>query len=153
MCDVIPDLKYQSRFTSGIDGESIPTTGAFPHEKENRPMPGKIIIVEDEIIVAMDLSLRLQRLGYEIIGIFSSAEEALGECGKTRPDVVLMDFMLKGKLDGLQATKLIHSLYGTPVIMLSAMPENPGPVEPDGYLVKPYEMFGLKSAIEKALQN
>ncbi|MCK4595106.1 response regulator [bacterium] len=116
-------------------------------------MKEKIMIVEDEIIVAMDLCLRLQRLGYEVIGTFSTAEEAVKECGKTQPDVVLMDFTLKGELDGLQATELIHSLYNTPVIMLSAQPEKTGPVEPDGYLVKPYELFGLKRAIQNALKN
>ncbi len=116
-------------------------------------MKGKIMIVEDEVIVAMDLSLRLRRLGYEVIGKYSSAEEAVLACGKTHPDVVLMDFMLKGEMNGLQATELIHSLYNTPVIMLSAQPEITGPVKPDGYLVKPYEQFGLKRVIDSALMN
>ncbi|MCX7021730.1 MAG: response regulator [bacterium] len=119
----------------------------------NRPMPEKIIIVEDEIIVAMDLSLRLSRLGYDVIGVFSTAEEAVEQCGKTRPDVILMDFTLRGKMNGLEATKIIHSLYDTPVVMLSALPESTETVECDGYLVKPFELFGLKSTIENALKN
>ncbi|HUT98446.1 MAG TPA: response regulator [bacterium] len=121
--------------------------------KENRPMPEKIIIVEDEIIVAMDLSLRLSRLGYDVIGVFSTGEEAVEECGKTRPDIILMDYMLRGELNGLEATKLIHSLYDTPVVMLSALPQNPDTRECDGYLVKPFELFGLKSTIENTLKN
>jgi DNA-binding response OmpR family regulator len=116
-------------------------------------MPEKIIIVEDEIIVAMDLSLRLSRLGYDVIGIFSTGEEAVEQCGKTRPDLILMDFMLQGELNGLEATRLIHSLYDTPVVMLSALPENRETVECDGYLVKPFELFGLKNTIENALRN
>jgi CheY-like chemotaxis protein len=105
-------------------------------------MPEKIMIVEGEVIVAMVLSLRLRRLGYEVIGKYSTAEETVPACGKTHHDVVVMDFMLKGRLDGLQAPELIHSLYNTPVIMLSAQPESTGPVEPDSYLIKPYELFG-----------
>jgi len=122
-------------------------------QSANRPLPEKIIIVEDEIIVAMDLSLRLSRLGYDVIGIFSTGEEAVEQCGKTRPDVILMDFTLQGEMNGLQATRLIHSLYDTPVVMLSALPENKETVECDGYLVKPFEFFGLKSTIENVLKN
>jgi CheY-like chemotaxis protein len=116
-------------------------------------MPEKVIIVEDEIIVAMDLSLRLTRLGYEVIGVFSTGEEAVEQCGKTLPDIILMDYMLQGELNGLEATKLIHALYGTPVVMLSAIPETPAAGECDGYLVKPFELFGLKSTIENTLRN
>jgi CheY-like chemotaxis protein len=126
--------------------------GAAP-VKENQPMPEKIIIVEDEIIVAMDLSLRLSRLGYDVIGVFSTGEEAVEQCAKTRPDIILMDYMLRGELNGLEATKLIHSLYDTPVVMLSALPENTETRECDGYVVKPFEFFGLKRTIESVLQN
>jgi CheY-like chemotaxis protein len=122
-------------------------------QSATRPLVEKIIIVEDEIIVAMDLSLRLSRLGYDVIGIFSTGEEAVEQCGKTRPDVILMDFTLRGEMNGLQATRLIHSLYDTPVVMLSALPENSETVECDGYLVKPFELFGLKSTIENVLKN
>jgi CheY-like chemotaxis protein len=126
--------------------------GAAP-VKENQPMSEKIIIVEDEIIVAMDLSLRLSRLGYDVIGVFSTGEEAVEQCAKTRPDIILMDYTLRGNLNGLEATKLIHSLYDTPVVMLSALPQNSETRECDGYVVKPFELFGLKSTIENALRN
>lgn len=121
--------------------------------KANAASGKKIVIVEDELIVAMDLSLRLTRLGYDVIGVFSTAEEALELCGKAQPDLVLMDYMLKGELNGVQATELLHSLFGTPVVMLTAIPEGSGAVRCDGYLVKPYELGGLKRAIDEALKN
>lgn len=61
----------------------------------------RILVVEDEGIVAMDIQDRLQRLGYEVLGIAPSGEEALELCARTLPDLILMDIMLAGDLDGI----------------------------------------------------
>lgn len=116
----------------------------------------KIMIVEDEWITADDIRMSLQSLGYTVTSISSSGEEAIQKAGEERPDLVLMDIMLKGEMDGIEAARQIRSIYNIPIIYLTAYTdekilERASITEPFGYIVKPFINEDLKIAIEIAL--
>jgi PAS domain S-box-containing protein len=118
--------------------------------------PPSLLVVEDEAIVANDIKETLISLGYGVAGIAKSGESALEKVAVTRPDLVLMDINLAGRMDGIEAAGRIHGAYGTPVIFLTAyadpaLLERAKVTEPYGYIVKPYDERGLHSAIEMAL--
>uniref|UniRef100_UPI0026F022BB ATP-binding response regulator n=1 Tax=Gracilinema caldarium TaxID=215591 RepID=UPI0026F022BB len=116
----------------------------------------KIIICEDENIVALDIKRHLERFGYEILGMYDKAEEAITACPAINPDLVLMDIQLSGSMDGLDASKLIYKKYNIPVVMLTAYADDITLSRvkdglPFGYILKPFEERELKTAIEIAL--
>ena len=118
----------------------------------------KVMIVEDEIIIAVDLRNELQNLGYSICSFASSAEKAIKTAEQEKPDVVLMDIRLKGEMDGFEAAREIHSRYGIPTIFMTALPyehikEMTGITEPYEYIAKPFQADALQSAIESVLQK
>ena len=118
----------------------------------------KLLIVEDEEIVAFDLEDILKSLGYEVSAIVASGEEAIATCTTIKPDLVLMDIMLKGDMDGTQAAEVINKHFNIPVIYLTAYGDNKTlnrakTTEPFGYLVKPFEERELHTAIEIALSR
>ena len=79
-----------------------------------------IMLVEDEIIVAADVKNRLESMGYDVLGIFDTGEEAIQKAGELRPNLILMDIVLKGELDGIDAAQKIRELYDIPIIYLTA---------------------------------
>jgi len=79
----------------------------------------KVFIVEDEVIVAESLNDQLQSLGYTVVGQATSGEEALQKITNNLPDLVLMDIMLKGEMDGVETAKEVRDLHGIPVVFLS----------------------------------
>jgi len=116
----------------------------------------RILVVEDERIVAEDIKLRLNGLAYTVCGIAFSGEEAVKKIGEMRPDLVLMDIILEGSMDGIEAASLVKSRFGIPVIYLTAYAddktlERAKMTEPFGYLLKPFEDRDLKTTIEMAL--
>ncbi|MBN1531986.1 MAG: response regulator [Spirochaetes bacterium] len=116
----------------------------------------RILIVEDEALVAISIRKKLEKNGYEIIDISTSGEEALRTCASRRPDLVLMDIKLKGNMDGIDAAERIRELYDLPVIYLTAFSnveilERAKISAPYGYIVKPYNDRELFSNIEIAL--
>jgi PAS domain S-box-containing protein/diguanylate cyclase (GGDEF)-like protein len=116
----------------------------------------RMMIVEDERIVAMDLQGRLKSMGYEVVGSAVSGEEAIEKAEALRPDMILMDIMLDGQLDGIQAAEIIRSRFGIPVIYLTAYAdtatlERAKITEPFGYILKPFEERELHGHIEIAL--
>ncbi|MDO5836865.1 MAG: methanogen output domain 1-containing protein [Methanobacterium sp.] len=116
----------------------------------------KILIVEDESIVAMDIKHRAEGLGYEVTAITPSGEEALEHVAGTRPDLVLMDIVLKGEMDGIEAAQKIRDSYDIPVVYLTAYSDErtlkrAKITEPFGYIIKPFEDRELHSAVEVAL--
>ncbi len=116
----------------------------------------KLMIVEDETIVALDLQDHLQSLGYEVVGTASTGAEAVRKAEKSRPDLVLMDIILKGSMDGVEAAEIIRTRFGIPVIFLTACADDATlqrakVTEPFAYVLKPYEERELHGHIEIAL--
>jgi len=116
----------------------------------------KILVVEDEGLVARDIELMVKSLGYVVCGVLSSGEEAVEEAQKSRPDLVLMDVTLRGKLDGIQAAEKIRQLTQIPVVYLTAHTDEATfqrakVTAPHGYTLKPIEQNELKTVIEMAL--
>lgn len=121
-------------------------------------MKNKILIVEDEGIVAKDLQNMLTDLGYEIVGVIVTGEEVLDSVKKLKPDLILMDIILKGKIDGIEATKRVRSLFDIPVIYVTAYAdevqiEAAKKTEAYGYILKPFTKNVLKADIEMALHH
>ncbi|WP_455383220.1 response regulator [Salinispira pacifica] len=120
-------------------------------------MPGaKILIVEDEQIVALDIKMHLQKYGYAVPATFASAEEALREMQSLDPDLVLMDIKLQGEMDGLEAASQIKSDFGVPVILLTANADESTIqrakfTQPFAYIIKPFEERELRTAIVLSL--
>ena len=116
----------------------------------------KILIVEDENIVAKDLQKRLTNLGYDIVGIASTGEDAIKKAAATLPDLVLMDVRLKGEMNGIEAASILRFQYGIAIVYLSAYADNDtlkraSKTEPFGYILKPFEERELHTTIEMAL--
>ena len=116
----------------------------------------QILVVEDEGIVGKDIQKTLQNFGYDVPCVVSSGEAAIQKAEENRPDLVLMDIVLKGKIDGIEAAEQIRSRFDIPVVYLTAYTddktlERAKVTEPFGYVVKPFEDRELKTAIEMAL--
>ena len=119
-------------------------------------MPPKILIVEDESIVALDLQARLRRLGYHVIGTAATGDEAIKLADDGRPDLALMDIRLKGGMDGIEAAQHLRAKFNTPVIYLTAHADDATlqrakTTAPFGYLTKPFEERELHSTLDMAL--
>lgn len=118
----------------------------------------QVLIVEDEAIVAESIASKLRRYGYEVLDTLPSGEEAIEVAEKTRPDVILMDIHLAGKIDGIQAADRISSQYHIPVIFLTAYADEQTisrakEAGPFGYLVKPFRERDLYITIEMARER
>lgn len=116
----------------------------------------KILIVEDEQLVADDLRETLEYLGYIVPALVASGEEAILQAEKLRPDLVLMDIRLEGKIDGIEASFEIQSRLNLPVVYLTANADRPTlerakASQPFGYIVKPFDERILATTIEIAL--
>lgn len=118
--------------------------------------PASILIVEDESIVAMDISYQLQEMGYHVCAIADNGEEAIALAGKHHPDVVLMDIIIKGTMDGIETARHIGHRYQIPIIFLTAYSDvhtvdRAVQTAPYGYLTKPFQANELRAVIEVAL--
>ncbi len=118
----------------------------------------RILIVEDQGITAIDEHQIMTDLGYEVTGIAMTGENAVQQAGMDRPDVVLMDIMLAGEMDGREAAKKIRELYQIPVVFVTAFGDkktstagNLNVPEGVGYIVKPYTPKELESEIERLI--
>ncbi|MCP4542216.1 MAG: response regulator [Chloroflexi bacterium] len=116
----------------------------------------RILVVEDEGIIALDLQDRLTDLGYTVSSVAVSGEEAVRKTAEMRPDLVLMNIHLRGKLDGVETTKRIRSQFNIPVIYLTtyideAIFQRAQVTEPFGYILKPFDKRELHTNIEIAL--
>ncbi|MGO9016147.1 MAG: diguanylate cyclase domain-containing protein [Dissulfurispiraceae bacterium] len=115
-----------------------------------------ILIIEDEGVLALQIEDELLRMGHSIAGIYTSGEEALGGIGTARPDLVLMDIKLKGKMDGIETADRINKQYDIPIIYMTAHSEESTikrakQTDPYGYLLKPINVNELQIAVEVAL--
>jgi PAS domain S-box-containing protein len=116
----------------------------------------KILIVEDEAIEAMDVQQRLKRLGYPLPDIAYNGKEGVGKAEQTRPDLVLMDIMMPGELDGVAAAEQIRSRFDIPIIFLTAYADEKTLdrakiTAPYGYIVKPFQERELHITVDMAL--
>ncbi|HML04814.1 MAG TPA: response regulator [Methanobacterium sp.] len=116
----------------------------------------KILIVEDEKILAMGLKNKLEKLGFEVTGLVSSGSDAIESVKKIQPDLVLMDIVIKGEMDGIDTAKFIVNLYDIPIIYLTAYAddeilERAEKTCPYGYILKPFKDNELKANIKMAL--
>ena len=118
----------------------------------------RIMIVEDESIVALDLSMRLQKEGYEVVGIAASSDDAIALFTDQKPDLVLMDINIKGAKDGIETAAALKKIQEVPLIFLTAFSQNEyvnraKAVNPSAYLVKPFNNDSLHTSIQIAIHN
>jgi PAS domain S-box-containing protein len=116
----------------------------------------KILVVEDESIVARDIRNMLVGLGYEVTAVVSGAMAAIQKAQETGPDIVLMDVMLQGDITGVEAAEQIYTNFSIPVVYLTAYADSTTvqqakKTEPFGYIIKPFEERELQTTIEIAL--
>ncbi|MEO7983089.1 MAG: LytTR family transcriptional regulator DNA-binding domain-containing protein [Bacteroidota bacterium] len=113
----------------------------------------KILVVEDEMIIGAKLSMQLTALGYEITGILPRGEEVLVHLEENKPDIILLDIKLKGKMDGIETAELIEQNFQIPVIYLTANSDEATfnrakTTKPAAFISKPYKQVDLQRAIE-----
>ena len=118
----------------------------------------RILVVEDETIVGEDIRRRLETLGYTVSAVVSSGEEAIKEAEGNDPDLVLMDIVLKGDMDGIEAAELIRTKCDIPVVYITAyadekLQQRAEATKPYGYILKPFEDRELHTTIEMALSK
>jgi DNA-binding LytR/AlgR family response regulator len=115
-----------------------------------------ILVVEDESIVSKDIQHSLKKLGYHVVGAASTGEKALELVRLERPDIVLMDIMLKGEMNGIETAEIIRTELAIPVIFLTAYADESTLAkakitEPYGYIIKPFKEIDLHTSIEMAI--
>lgn len=118
----------------------------------------KVLVVEDEGIVALDIESQVASLGYDVVGTAISGEEAIAKTDQLEPDVILMDIRLQGDLDGIAAAEQIHDSRDTPIIYLTAFADDATvrrvqADDPAAYLLKPFDERELGVAIHTALRQ
>ena len=116
----------------------------------------RILVVEDESVVALDIKMRLIRLGYEVSRIVSTGADAISAAQELKPNLVLMDISLKGPMLGTEAAQKIHDMLDIPIVFLTAHADDKTlgrakMAEPFGYITKPFEGVDLRATIEIAL--
>jgi len=120
--------------------------------------PGRILIVEDEAIVARTIQRHVTQLGYEVCAIAASGETAIEAAREHRPDIALMDIVLSGDIDGIETAEAIRKLYQIPVVSLTADADShtlqrARQIEPLGYIAKPFSARELGIVTERALHR
>jgi len=121
-------------------------------------MQPRILLVEDQQIIAEDIRRRLSALGFEVPAAVSSGREAIERAEELQPDILVMDVVLQGAMDGIEAAREIRKRFDIPVVYLSAYTDESTvqrarSTEPIGYLIKPFDERELRFAIEIALQK
>jgi len=116
----------------------------------------KILVVDDEAIITMQLEERLTLMGYIVAGMAASGEDAVNKARRIHPDLVLMDIVMPGKMNGIEAAKIITEELDIPVVFVTSYAddviiEKAKSVRPYGYIVKPFNELEIKAAIEVAL--
>lgn len=113
----------------------------------------KILIVEDEMVIAANISLQLTELGYEVTGVLPRGEEAVAHLHIDKPDIVLLDIRLKGEMDGIKTAQEIQKHYNIPIIYLTANADEAHfnrakETNPYAFISKPFKKVDLQRAIE-----
>lgn len=115
-----------------------------------------VLVVEDESIVSKDIQHSLKKLGYNVVGAASTGERAFELASQEKPDIILMDIMLKGEMNGIDTAQKVKEELQIPVIYLTAYAdestlEKAKVTEPYGYIIKPFKEVDLHTSIEMAL--
>ena len=118
---------------------------------------GNVLIVDDEYIIAIDIKQRLESMGFSVCGIVNSGEKAVEQCRTNRPSIVLMDIIIKGKMDGIETSREIEKSFDIPIIFISASSDavtlkkimSKGI---HGYIHKPITDIDLKYTIEQSIR-
>ena len=115
-----------------------------------------VLVVEDESIVSKDIQHSLKKLGYNVVGASATGEKAIELAGTEQPDIVLMDIMLKGDMNGIEAAEAIKTQFSIPVIFLTAYADESTLskakiTQPYGYILKPFKEIDLHTTIEMAI--
>lgn len=145
--------KTNEHLSSAGRAAKTPAVTAGPVVAPPKP---RILIVEDEGIVASDIQAQLEAFDYEVAATAGSGEQALRLAAAIAPDLVLMDIKLRGELNGVQVAEILHRQQGIPVVFLTAnseedMLQRAKLAEPLAYVLKPYQEKELRIAVEFAL--
>jgi CheY-like chemotaxis protein/DNA-binding PadR family transcriptional regulator len=116
----------------------------------------RVLVVDDEAIITMQLEEKISSMGHKVVGMTSSGEDAIAKARAIKPDIILMDIVMPGKINGIAAAKVIHKELGIPVIFITSYAddkiiEEVKRVNPYGYIVKPFNELELKAAVQLAL--
>ncbi|MDV2480612.1 response regulator [Methanoculleus sp. Wushi-C6] len=117
----------------------------------------RILVVEDDGIIALDMVARLEDLGYRSVAVATTGEDAIREAERVRPHLIFMDITLKGSMDGIEAARIIRDRLGLPVVYVTAYSDQSvrsraEATSPAGYVLKPFTTGDLICAIRHALQ-
>lgn len=120
--------------------------------------PLKLLVVEDDMIIAATIALQLTKLGYEVSGIVPRGEEAIQHAETNRPDLILLDISLKGALDGIDTAHAIHQQWNIPIIYVTANTDEATfarakKTRPYAFISKPVRALELQRAIELAVSR
>lgn len=118
----------------------------------------RLLLVEDESIICEDIKKSIDHIGLDLAGSVRSGEEALVIIERERPDLVLMDIVLAGRLNGIETAKLVRQRFRTPVVFLTSYSDKitmqrANEAQPYGYIVKPFYDEELKQVIFKAIET
>jgi CheY-like chemotaxis protein len=123
--------------------------------KSSKP---RVLIIEDEKIIALDIRKLLEKMGCEVISIIDNGEDAVEAAGDKKPDLILMDIILKDYMSGIEAANIIYQKYKIPIIYLTALTDdetflNSRELYPFYFLNKPFEEKELSDAVQSTLNN
>ncbi len=118
----------------------------------------KILVVEDEMIIAAKISMQLTSLGYEVTGILPRGEQAIQHVKENKPDIILLDINLKGELDGIETARRVQLFADIPIIYLTANSDEATfnrakPTRPSAFISKPFKQLDLQRAIELTISR
>jgi two-component system, cell cycle sensor histidine kinase and response regulator CckA len=117
-------------------------------------LPIRILIVDDEQIIAEDLAVQVSRMGHEVVGISISGEEAIAVADQTKPDLVFMDIKLEGQMTGVESARVIQKRTSATVVFITAYPgvllRDSADLEAEICVHKPFTRTQLESALQKA---
>jgi PAS domain S-box-containing protein len=135
---------------------TVTAVGARLALDPNAPGPAKVLVVEDEQIVALELRDRVARMGHAVVAVVASGEQAIEATRRLRPDLILMDIKLQGALDGIDAASSIRTFADIPIVYLTAFADDATlqrakVTEPYGYILKPFQERELHVVIEVSL--
>ncbi len=117
---------------------------------------GRILVVEDELLVGLDIACTLEEQGYEVVDVVDSGDRALATAERERPDLVLMDITIRGAMDGIETAKSIGARGRTAIVFVTSYTDGPfreraEATRPAGYVTKPFTPVDLERAVRRAL--